>query len=121
MFRSASPKGVSLTVASFIAATQLCSAQSVPEGYTVGTPWTGEPGIRERTGDIMHREAVQSQKSRRHRVHSLGRVEFPELAEGTNSPVAPTDNGPQAAGGPTAQTVSTTFLAATFADCSGWP
>src|ERR1041385_5989238 len=113
--------GFALNCALGLGAALVCSAQSAPDGYTLGTPWTGERGVRERTRDIMQREAAQPRHNHRYRIHSLGRVEFPELAEGTNTPVAPTDIGPQAAGGPVAQTVSTAFLAATFADCSGWP
>ena len=83
MFRLASLKEVSLTVAFLFAAALVCSAQTVPDGYTVGTPWTGEPGVRERTSDIAQRESQRAQTKRPPLVHLHERIEYPELSDGT--------------------------------------
>ncbi len=76
----------------------------------------------ERGSEIMQREARENSKSKRpQRIHERPEFETPEYEPDAFPPFTPQDAGPQAASGPTAQTVSTTFLGATLADCQAYP
>src|SRR6476660_5789886 len=92
----------------FAAAALALSASAAPEGDTVGAPWTGEPGIHERTRDLMERDAAHVRGQRSLRVHKHPPIEFPEEAAGILAPTGSTDAGALDAGSSTAQTVSTT-------------
>jgi hypothetical protein len=99
------------------------AAPHAPDGYTVGTPWVGPAGIRERTADIMARQARQPAKGpRSYRVHRLGRVELVEYAE-TGVPASPSAGpaGPIPASAANAQSVGLSFLGATLADTLAYP
>jgi hypothetical protein len=109
----------------FSTASIVCGLQSPPESYTVGTPWVGPVGVRERTSDIMAREAREAQKGKKPpRVHRVGRIEF-DLVEHAESDLPATalvgPSGPVPATSQNAQGVGFSFLGATFSDCHAYP
>src|SRR5258706_13860530 len=63
----------------------LATAQ-VPPGYTVGTPWSGPLGVRERVSRLMEDEDNASRELRPKHVHPRPRMDFPNQQ---GNPVSP--------------------------------
>src|SRR5436190_17889249 len=106
----------SFVLLTLFAVVSASSKPAAPEGYTAGVPWTGEAGVRERTSDIMQREAAQPSQKHLYRIHKLPRVEVPEFPEGAVAPPGAEEIfRPLASGSSFAQTVSSNFLGATLA------
>ena len=90
------------------------------QNSTTGTPWVGQAGIQHRAGDIPEKVGHGRQVGRIQLVHKLADAEYPET---TQTPVLPVEaiNGEVALAGTVAQTVGSTFLGATLADCQAYP
>jgi hypothetical protein len=124
------PCVISLAVAVLTLSVQLTQAQSA-SGDTVGTPWTGNPGVHETTAQIMAREqALASQRTGP--IHEIKPVKSRHVHIGNNLPQNPdspaTSSWPSSGGtappgssGPlTPQTVGTSFLGAQLSDTIGY-
>src|SRR5690349_17929014 len=99
----------SLFLFTVLAAVGVSAGPAAGEGYTTGTPWTGEPGIRESTRDLMLRQAAQPRK-RLARIHKPANVEVPEGAEEAAALPSPAQSfAPLALGSSFAQSVATNF------------
>src|ERR1044071_8294458 len=105
-----------VAVLSFPARSQPAEAPSAED--TVGVPWTGPIGVRERTADIMTRQAAQAQKTRPYRVHIHHEEgEFVEYAEENVATSPPSEPGPPIpASAVNAQGVAFSFTGATLGD-----
>ena len=94
-------------------------------GYTHGTPWTGAPGIRQQTSEIMARQQQQAGGSRSAWIHPRGRfgpdgrpekmdtVEVPIRLDSVPSGGLPDPGSPQFP--------SINFTGATLADTLAYP
>jgi hypothetical protein len=98
----------------------VCAAQS---DRSVGTPWTGARGVRERTSDIMQREAQAGRHQRPYLVHLRETTELVEhLENNPDSPVFAEMSGPLTASSSSiAQSTSVSFLGATLSDTHAYP
>ena len=94
---------------------------------TVGTPWTGEPGITQSVASIMKRQrTVDAQGPRAAHVRPFLRPNRRGLPQNPNSPAAPSVALPTPAqvlthGAFTPQTLGTSFTGATLADTGAFP
>ena len=100
-------------------------AQPVPYGYTVGTPWVGPRGVRERNTEIMEREDSQKRERPEKHVHPRPRFDFPNPQ---GNPVSPdVASWPPLAPGQkpilplTPQTTGVNFTGATLTDTHAFP
>ena len=67
-----------------------CVAERLPDGKTAGQPWTGEAGVRERTSDLMQRQArSETRGGRVFRVHQRPEFEVVEYETNSFPPVPP--------------------------------
>src|SRR5258706_11850868 len=97
----------------------VCVAQS---DRSVGTPWTGARGVRERTSDIMQREAQAGRHQRPYLVHLRETTELVEhLENNPDSPAFAEMSGPLTASSSIAQSTSVSFLGATLSDTHAYP
>jgi len=106
------------------------TAAAVIEPQTVGTPWTGEVGVRESTSQFMAREK-QLAAMTIHTVLKPGlRMErqsiLPDAASASprrlpSGPLAGDPAPPASPYSPRSQTVGFSFTAATLGDASGFP
>ena len=124
------PCVISLAVVVLTLSVQLTQAQSA-SGDTVGTPWTGNPGVHETTAQIMAREqALASQRTGP--IHEIKPVKSRHVHIGNNLPQNPdspaTSSWPSSGGTApsgsssplTPQTVGTSFLGAQLSDTIGY-
>src|SRR6266403_776050 len=92
------------------------------DGSIAGVSWVGPAGVRERTGDIMEREARQVGKKSAYRQRVRRTIELVERAEDTElpSPMPPPGGStPEVTG--TGQNIGLSFLGATLADTHSYP
>src|SRR5436190_9282779 len=76
-----------VTLTSFLCGSSTRAAQgAVPQGYTVGTPWVGPRGVRERNTEIMEREDSHQREHPEPHPHPRPRFDFPNPQ---NNPVSP--------------------------------
>jgi hypothetical protein len=100
-------------------------AVAAPPGYTVGSPWTGPPGVRRTTADIMENARTNAALVRGWRIHARSRAGFQKLPANPDSPVVadwpePSPNtGAPAPAGP--QTLAVNFIGATLAETGAFP
>src|SRR6266478_9339074 len=116
----------SLLLAPFLLWSSSTQAQQpVPEGYTIGTPWVGPHGVRERMTEIMEREDSQKLEPRPKHIHPRPRVDFPNPQGNPVSPdVAswpplPDGESPITPLSPQATTIN--FTGATLTDTRAYP
>jgi PKD repeat protein len=97
---------------------------AVPPGYTVGAPWSGPLGVRERVSRLMDDQASRGPDQRPKQVHPRPRMDFPNPQ---GNPVSPdVASYPALAPGTTRspltpQTTATSFSGATLADTRSFP
>src|SRR6266700_6847894 len=60
------------------------SAANLPEGYIQGTPWSGAPGVTERTSDIMARGRVLAGTHHPYRIHARPQTDFSDESHAHN-------------------------------------
>src|SRR5437762_11203377 len=107
------------------------AAQAVIEPEAVGTPWTGEMGVRASTAQLMAREkqfaAVTHAKVLKLRLRAARQTLLPDpdstppARRLPSGPLAGNPAAPASPISPDAQTVGFSFTAATLADASGLP
>ena len=102
-------------------APSLLADPPAPEGYRARRPWIGPVGVRERTADIMARQAHQVGRPTPYRVHVRTTVELTEYDDGAARPASATPAAPVPATAGSAQTVGLNFLGATLADTRAFP
>src|SRR5947199_2453063 len=107
------------------------TAPAVIEPEVVGTPWTGEMGVRESTAQLMARERqlapvthakVPTPRLRAARQTLLQDLDSaPPARQRPSGPLAGNPAPPASPISPDSQTVGFSFTAATLADASGFP
>ena len=100
--------------------------QSAADDAVAGTPWVGQPGVRETTAEIMAREEQVGSKGRAKKIKPRLRPDFQNLRQNPDSPNVP-NWPPSAISSPTEpaaanpQTQGINFTGATLADTGAFP
>jgi PKD repeat protein len=114
-----------LSLVSLLCGSPTYAQAAVPEGYTVGTPWVGPLGVRERNTEIMEREDSERRERPEPHPHPRPRFNFPNPQ---NNPVSPDiASWPPLAPGEkpilplTPQVTGVNFTGATLSDTRAYP
>src|ERR1043165_2954717 len=87
----------------------------------VGTPWTGEAGVRETTSHIMAREKVAKLEPTKIRIRPALRKSTVEVPLYLDSPEPGAGSSAPSEDTKSPQTTGVNFTAATLSDCQSFP
>src|SRR4051812_6566094 len=95
-----------------------------PFDRPIDSPWTGEPGVQQRTAELMERFRLGHQQDQQ-LVRARSKLDFQTVLANTQAPDVsswPLDgSGASSAATTAAQTVGLSFTGATYADTGAFP